>query len=72
MVDDPIVEEVRRIRRAHAVKFGNDLVAIMADLRRLERESGRTHINFPPRLIQGQSTRAQPISHSSVSEIPTG
>ena len=48
MFDDPIVEETRRVRRAHAARFGNDLAAIVADLRRLERESGRTYVSFPP------------------------
>ena len=55
MFDDPIVEEIRRIRRAHALQFGNDLAAIAADLRRLERESGRSYVNFPPRLLEKES-----------------
>jgi hypothetical protein len=33
---DPIVEELHRIREAHAARFGNDLQAIVADLRELE------------------------------------
>ena len=49
MFEDPIVEEIRRVRRAHAAQFDNDLAAIVADLRRLERESGRTYVSFPPR-----------------------
>jgi len=60
MFDDPIVEEIRRIRRAHASKFDNDLSAIVADLRRLERESGRKYVNFPPRLLEKQSAQAGP------------
>ena len=34
MFDDPIVEDIRRVRRAHASQFDNDLAAIVADLRR--------------------------------------
>jgi hypothetical protein len=55
MFDDPIVEEVRRARRSHASQFNNDLAAIVADIRRLERESNREYVNFPPRLIDKES-----------------
>ncbi len=41
MIDDPIVNEIRRIRRAYAKQFKNDLHAICEDLRRQERESNR-------------------------------
>ena len=41
MIDDPIVNEIRRIRRAYAERFNNDLHAICEDLRRQERESNR-------------------------------
>ena len=62
MLDDPIVEEIRRIRRAHASKFGNDLSAIVEDIRRLERESGRQYVNFPPRLLakEAEGTASDP------------
>ena len=58
MFDDPIVEDIRRVRRAHASQFDNDLPAIVADLRRLQRESGRSYVNFPPRLLEKQSAQA--------------
>ena len=48
MSDDPIVGEIRRVRHAHAEQFNNDLSAIVADIRRLERESGRSYVNLPP------------------------
>jgi len=51
MQDDPIVEEVRRVREAYAAKFNYDLDAIFQDLKRQERESGRTFVTFPPRRI---------------------
>lgn len=41
MKNDPIVSEIRRIRRAYAERFNNDLHAICEDLRRQERESDR-------------------------------
>ena len=46
---DPIVEEVRKIREEHAARFGNDLRAIYEDLKRAERQSGRTVVSLPPK-----------------------
>ena len=60
MFDDPIVEEIRRVRRAHAGQFDNDISAIVGDLRRLERESGRQHVNFPPRRLEKETASATP------------
>ena len=39
MKNDPIVNEIRRIRRAYAQQFDNDLHAICEDLRRQEHTS---------------------------------
>lgn len=36
MKRDPIVDEVRRVRDEHARRFGYDLEAIVADLKKLE------------------------------------
>jgi hypothetical protein len=52
MQDDPIVAEVRKAREAYAAKFNYDLEAIFQDLKRQERESGRTFVSFPPRRIR--------------------
>lgn len=49
MKNDPIVAEIRRVRKAHAEEFNNDISAIVADIRRMEHESGREYVNFPPR-----------------------
>jgi hypothetical protein len=46
---DPIVEEVRRIRDAHAQQFGYDLRAIYEDMKRFEREHNLEMVSFPPR-----------------------
>lgn len=59
MQDDPIVEEVRKVREAYAAKFNYDLAAIFQDLKRQERESGRTFVTFPPR-----KTGKSPGTHS--------
>ncbi|GAH87092.1 unnamed protein product, partial [marine sediment metagenome] len=37
---DPIVEEIRKIREAHAAKFNYDLNAICADLKKKEKDCG--------------------------------
>jgi hypothetical protein len=51
MIDDPIVEEVRKHRQAHAARFNYDLAAIFADLIEREKNSSRPVINRPPRRM---------------------
>jgi hypothetical protein len=36
MIEDPVVQEVRRIRQEHAAQFDYDLKPIFADLKRTE------------------------------------
>ncbi|MBK5293874.1 MAG: hypothetical protein JJE04_19650 [Acidobacteriia bacterium] len=43
---DYIVEEVRRIREEHAERFGYDVDAIFAELKRLEKASGQRRVSF--------------------------
>jgi hypothetical protein len=47
---DPIVEEVRKAREAHAAKFDYDLLAICSDLKKKEKESGHPVVSRQPRL----------------------
>jgi len=56
MRNDPIVDEIRRIRRAYAEQFGNDLHAICEDLRRQEHESDR-EFRSPSRRDSDQAGR---------------
>ena len=49
MWNDPIVEEVRKIRQKHAAKFKYDLAAICRDLKQQERKGGRKVVSLPPR-----------------------
>ena len=46
---DPIVDEVRRVRDAHAAKFNYDLRAIFRDLKAKEAASGRKYVRYEPR-----------------------
>jgi hypothetical protein len=49
MWNDPIVEEVRKIRNEHAKKFNYDLEAIAADLKRQQKASKRKFVTFQPK-----------------------
>ena len=42
---DPIVEEVRRVRDAHAARFGYDLEAIFRDIKEPEQRSGHVFVS---------------------------
>lgn len=46
---DPIVDEVRRVRDAHAAKFHFDLDAIFNDIKEQEQSSGLMFVTYPPR-----------------------
>jgi len=39
-MNDPIVDEVRRVRDAHAARFNYDLDAIFQDIKEREKQSG--------------------------------
>jgi hypothetical protein len=49
---DPIVEEVRRHRMEHTLKFGGNLKLICEDLRRIQRESGYEVVRRPPKMLR--------------------
>jgi hypothetical protein len=51
MREDPIVEEVRKAREAHAAKFNYDLQAIYQDVKEQEKHSGRTFVSYPAKRI---------------------
>lgn len=52
MLNDEIVDEVRAIRNAHAAKFGYDLRAIYADLKKSEAEHiAAGHPFVPPPAV---------------------
>jgi hypothetical protein len=51
-MNDPIVDEVRRVREAHASRFNFDLDAIFRDIKEKEKNSGRTFASFPPRKAE--------------------
>ena len=74
MVDDPIVEEVRKIREVYAKKFKYDLEAMAADLKRQEETGGRKLVSFPPRkpvVVQARK-RVETIVADEKGEYKTG
>ena len=46
MKSDPVIEELHRIRDEHSKQFNYDVHAICEDIRRREKESGRTYVSF--------------------------
>jgi hypothetical protein len=66
-MNDPIVDEVRRVRDAHAAKFNYDLDAIFQDVKEQEKKSGLKFVSYPPRRTepnQALQTTGNPISVS--------
>ena len=59
MQNDPIVDEVRKVRDAHAAKFNYDLDAIYRDLKAQELAGGRRFVRFPPRACKRRGNAAQ-------------
>ena len=51
MINEPIVEEVRRDRKEHDAQYGNDLNRIVEALREKERESNHLKLNPGPKLL---------------------
>ena len=49
MIDDPIVEEVRRIRQEYAARFNYDPSAIAEDLKKKRQLYAERLVSFPPK-----------------------
>jgi len=56
MFKDPIVEEVRAARQRHAAKFGYDLDAIVADLKRKQEQLDRPVVTLPPKRVRRKAS----------------
>jgi hypothetical protein len=56
---DPIVDEVRRIRDAHAAKFNYDPDEIFRDIKEQEKRSGRKYVSFADETVA--PNKVQPI-----------
>jgi hypothetical protein len=62
MQDDPIVEEIRNIRRIHAAKYDNDLERIYVAIKEGEAKYCERLVNRE--LIRPASIQKQVFSHS--------
>ena len=68
-MNDPIVDEVRRIRGEHAARFNYDLWAIFRDIKEQQERSGLNFVSFtdlPEQVIQ--QTR-EAVSDSETAEV---
>ena len=71
-MNDPIVDEVRRVRDAHAASFNYDLHAIFLDIKKREKERGLEFVHgvarqpMPPQALQPTGA-AIPVSPDSIS-----
>lgn len=45
-MNDPIVDEVRRIRDEYAARFNHDLRAVYRDLKEQEKRTGQTVVSY--------------------------
>ena len=69
-MNDPIVDEVRKVRDAHAASFNYDLHAIFLDIKKREKERGLHFVDGVahqpvPNLLQQQAGAALPAAESS-------
>jgi hypothetical protein len=68
MKPDPIVEEVRKVREAHAAKFGYDLAAICGDLRGREKNANHPLVRRPPEVAIEKDRKLSPHVMEKVDE----
>jgi len=68
MWEDPIVAEIRQIREESAAKFNYDLKAIVQDIQRQERESGREYVTLSSKRSASQ-TESVPMVQDEVVRV---
>jgi hypothetical protein len=68
-MNDPIVDEVRRIRDAHAARFNYDLDAIFRDLKEREKKSG---LKFVGGVAHQPTPNESPQPTGAISLSPVG
>ena len=63
-MNDPIVDEVRRVRGEHAAQFNYDLWAIFRDIKEQQERSGLKFVSFADEPNTVISTTGAPIPDS--------
>ncbi|MGL4460587.1 MAG: hypothetical protein ACRC1K_00385 [Planctomycetia bacterium] len=66
-MNDPIVDEVRRVRDAHAASFNYDLHAIFLDIKRREKERGLVFVDGVAR--QPEPNETTPSTEAAVPDF---
>ncbi len=56
MTNDPIVDEVRRIRQEYAAKFDYNVRAMAQDLQKRRKEYADRLVTFPPKPVRRKKT----------------
>lgn len=65
-MNDPIVDEIRSVRDAHAARFNYDLDAIFRDIKEQEKKSGRKFVSFAPvKAEPNQAPQPAPVPAAS-------
>ena len=72
MSTDSITDEIRRIRHDLAAQFGNDLDAILADIRRREAMDGRSYVSLSPRGTSRKPDEPSDAREPSVQSVSNG
>ncbi len=57
---DPIIDEIRAVRDAHAARFNYDIDAIFRDIQTMEKTSAREFVRLRPR--RGPLPEAEPTN----------
>ena len=60
MWQDPIVEEVRKVREGHAARYNFDLRRIYQELKKAEQQSASRKVTFAPKRIKPIKTESNP------------
>ncbi len=60
---DPVVEEVRERGRAYTARFGNDVHAILEDLRKHERDHPERYVSHVP-VVPTDKPKETPLVES--------
>jgi hypothetical protein len=56
MKNDPIIDELHRIRYEYAARFNFDLDALFHDLNQQQQQGGRAHVMRAPRLLNPEAS----------------
>lgn len=72
MPTDSITDDIRRFRHDLAAQFGNDLNAILADIRKREAMDGRTYVSLSPRRASREPDEASDARAPSAPSVSNG